>query len=227
MECSRSAIATVCQDGTHAPQQTTSLIGQLHPMLEVVPGKMPSGQVVVWQLVANKRRSKITYKLRIRIDELLPWNWRRHGLPMSSRNCRIILPNVVGHGRLVGMNALGSKYVGADQRHERHQGCSAGADPIRERRDIQMYAFARIGHALAVGAQPRQRSPQSPGSPRRPEPFSARVHRRRRSGPESTVAVVMGVPLICQLMGTQAHVRISQGRWCPPDAYKDNTLILF
>src|SRR5260370_26946133 len=49
--------------------------------------------------------------------------------------------------------------------------------------------------------------------------FSAEVHRRRRSGPESTVAVVMSAPLICKLTGTQAHARISSGRWCQPDAY--------
>jgi hypothetical protein len=40
MECPLRAIAAVCQDWTHTAQQTTSLIDELHPMLEVV---------VVWQ----------------------------------------------------------------------------------------------------------------------------------------------------------------------------------
>jgi hypothetical protein len=54
MECPLRAIVAVCQDWTHAPQKTTTLIDELHPMLEVVPAKCLadkwwSGNLFCWK----------------------------------------------------------------------------------------------------------------------------------------------------------------------------------
>src|SRR6266700_3595067 len=51
--------------------------------------------------------------------------------------------------------------------------------------------------------------------------FSAALHRRRRSGPDRIVAVVMTrvAPLIRKLMGTQTHARITPARRSSPDGY--------
>lgn len=57
------------------------------------------------------------------------------------------------------------------------------------------------------------------------DPFSPWVHRRRRSGPESTVVVIM-CPLICELTGTQGHARISSASRCSPDRHGNRGILL-
>jgi hypothetical protein len=52
------------------------------------------------------------------------------------------------------VDALGREHMGPDQQHERHQGCRRGTDPVRERRDVELDAFARIDRALAVERNP-------------------------------------------------------------------------
>jgi hypothetical protein len=41
----------------------------------------------------------------------------------------------------------------ADQQHQRHQRCRAGADPVGERRDIKIDTLARIDGALTIERQ--------------------------------------------------------------------------
>ena len=85
------------------------------------------------------------------------------------------------------MDALGREHVGADRLDQRHQGCRAGADPVGQRRDVELDALAGIGRALAVerqvqavlGEQHMRQQPR-PGAPARD-----RVRRRRRLGDRS------------------------------------------
>ena len=51
------------------------------------------------------------------------------------------------------MDALGGEDVGADHVDQRHQGCRGCADPICQRRDVEIDAFAFIDVALAIERQ--------------------------------------------------------------------------
>ena len=53
------------------------------------------------------------------------------------------------HGGVVDMNALGGEHVRADRLHDRIERDDAGADPIGERRHVDLDAFARIGRRSA------------------------------------------------------------------------------
>jgi hypothetical protein len=57
------------------------------------------------------------------------------------------------HCGVVGADALGGEDVVADHINERHQGCRGGANPICQRRDIEIDAFAFIDAALAIERQ--------------------------------------------------------------------------
>jgi hypothetical protein len=48
------------------------------------------------------------------------------------------------------VDALGGEDVVADHINERHQGCRGGVNPICQRRDIEIDAFAFIDVALAI-----------------------------------------------------------------------------
>ena len=48
------------------------------------------------------------------------------------------------------MKALGGKHMGADGFDDRHQACRRRTDPIGQRRDIELDAFAGISFALAI-----------------------------------------------------------------------------
>jgi hypothetical protein len=49
--------------------------------------------------------------------------------------------------------AFGRKHVGANGLDHRHQVCRTGANPVGQRRDHKLDAFARISRALAVERQ--------------------------------------------------------------------------
>jgi len=57
------------------------------------------------------------------------------------------------HGRVVGVDALGRKDMLPDQKDERHQRGGCSADPISQRRDVEINALAGIDSALAVERQ--------------------------------------------------------------------------
>jgi hypothetical protein len=57
------------------------------------------------------------------------------------------------HGRVVGVDALGSEHMRADQEDERHQRCGCRTEPISERRDLKVYALAGIDLALVIERQ--------------------------------------------------------------------------
>ena len=88
------------------------------------------------------------------------------------------------HGGVVGMDALGCEDMRPDRLDQRHQGRRRSADPIGQRRDVELDAFAGIDRALAVerqmqavlGEQDMRQQPR-PGAPARD-----RMRRRRRLG---------------------------------------------
>jgi hypothetical protein len=51
------------------------------------------------------------------------------------------------------MNALGREDVGPDRLDQRHQRCRTGAHPVRQGRDVEIDAFARIDVALTIERQ--------------------------------------------------------------------------
>ena len=51
------------------------------------------------------------------------------------------------------MDALGREHMGADRLDQRHQRRRRGADPVGQRRDVEIDAFAGIDVALAVERQ--------------------------------------------------------------------------
>jgi hypothetical protein len=57
------------------------------------------------------------------------------------------------HGGVVGMDALGREHVRADDLDERHQRRGRSADPIGERRDVNLDTLPRIGRALTIERQ--------------------------------------------------------------------------
>lgn len=54
------------------------------------------------------------------------------------------------HGRVVGMDAFGAQHMGADRLDERRQRDRTGANPVGERRGIDLDPLAGEGRALAV-----------------------------------------------------------------------------
>ena len=85
---------------------------------------------------------------------------------------------------VVGVDALRREHVRADHFHQRHQSCGCRADPIGERRDVEIDAFAGVDCALAVERQMQAvlreqdvRQELRPGAATRD-----RVRRRRRLG---------------------------------------------
>jgi hypothetical protein len=54
------------------------------------------------------------------------------------------------HGRVVAVQAFAGEHVLSDQFNERRQARRAGADPVRQGRQVELDALARIGLALPV-----------------------------------------------------------------------------
>ena len=82
------------------------------------------------------------------------------------------------------MNALAGEHVSADRFNDRIERDDAGANPIGQRRHVDVDAFPRISHALPVERQMQQElRRQNHGEQARPgEAARNRARRRRRLG---------------------------------------------
>ena len=88
------------------------------------------------------------------------------------------------HGRVVDMQALGGEHVAAKLGEDGFEGGGASADPVGERRDFDLDAFASKGGALPVQRQMvAELADQDHGEQARAgEAARDRVRRRRRLG---------------------------------------------